>query len=423
MKKHFLLKLFATVMLLAIALTVFAACDDVNVEVTFIVDDEVYAVVNLQDGNTVEMPEDPKKEDCVFGGWYLDKGIWEKPFIGKVEDTTIVKLEVYARWSDTPCSHIWSPWTEGIPATCHSVGKQGRYCLRCGKGEVADIEMLEHNFVNGVCINEGCDATDSNYIGLVFHLNDDGESYSVSYQGTCTETEIVIPAEYRSKPVTTIRNGAFSYCRSLAKITIPESVIDISGGLKSEYPYESYTIGGAFYGCDNLQFNEYDNGLYLGNNDNPYVVFMAPKEISITSCEINNKTKVIASRAFCYMGNDYDLHGCRGLTSITIPNSVTHIGHFAFAYCEHLFSVTIPDDSLLTSIGFGAFGYCSFMNITLPNKVTSIGDAAFSFCRNLAEITIPDSVTSIGYEAFACSDLRSITIPSSVTHIGGGSIC
>jgi hypothetical protein len=102
------------------------------------------------------------------------------------------------------------------------------------------------------------------------------------------------------------------------------------------------------------------------------------------------------------------LNGCKGLTSITIPSSVTSIGQFAFAGCTGLTSVTIP--SSVTSIGDYAFGGCtSLTSVTIPSSVTSIGEQAFYYCTALTSVTIPSSVTSIGYEAFGnCSALASI---------------
>ena len=109
---------------------------------------------------------------------------------------------------------------------------------------------------------------------------------------------------------------------------------------------------------------------------------------------------------------------CKSLTSITIPCSVTSIGYKAFCFCENLTNITIPDS--VTSIGDDAFYYCaSLTSITIPNGVTSIGDYTFYGCTSLTSITIPDSVISIGWCAFYdCASLTSITIPNSITSIG-----
>ena len=169
---------------------------------------------------------------------------------------------------------------------------------------------------------------------------------------------------------------------------------------------------------------------------------------------------------------------CTGLTSITIPESVTSIGYRAFYECKGLKTVinysnlnitkgssslsyvayyadrvinatdqiddfifkessegntlvgyignetaiTLPKDYKGENycIGDDAFTNCTGLrDITIPNSVTSIGSYAFYKCTGLTSITIGNSVTSIGeYAFYNCSGLTSITIPNSVTSIG-----
>ena len=77
--------------------------------------------------------------------------------------------------------------------------------------------------------------------------------------------------------------------------------------------------------------------------------------------------------------------GCSGLTSVTIPDSVTSIGAYAFWGCSGLTSVTIP--SSVTSIGAYAFSGCSgLISVTIPSSVTCIDENAFQGCSNLTSI-------------------------------------
>jgi hypothetical protein len=106
------------------------------------------------------------------------------------------------------------------------------------------------------------------------------------------------------------------------------------------------------------------------------------------------------------------------ITTVTIPNSVTNLGNFAFAICTSLTSATIGTG--VTSIGEGVFDGCtSLTSATIGTDVTSIGDYAFDGCSSLTNVTIPNSVTSIGDYAFiSCASLTSVTIPNNVTSIG-----
>lgn len=135
---------------------------------------------------------------------------------------------------------------------------------------------------------------------------------------------------------------------------------------------------------------------------------------------------------------DYAFYSCSGLTSVTIPSSVTGIGDSAFYNCSGLTSVTLPDS--VVSIGDSAFKDCSGLAdtngfviirnvlysyhgsddaVVIPDGVTRIGNSAFYYCRNLTSLTIPNSVTTIGERAFAyCTGLTSLSVPDSVTSIG-----
>ena len=185
-------------------------------------------------------------------------------------------------------------------------------------------------------------------------------------------------------------------------------------------------------------------------------------------------------------GGDYDFHGSfeghTSLTSVTIPESVTSIGHFAFKGCTGLTNITIPQSVM--SIGYNAFGGCTSLkkinwnaqnahldsfyeycgavfsyagkltngvevvfgdtveripwfafsknvdeeingendnitSVTISSSVKSIGKYAFYGCVNLTSVSIGNGVTSIGESVFQnCTGLTNVTIPDSVTSIG-----
>ena len=109
--------------------------------------------------------------------------------------------------------------------------------------------------------------------------------------------------------------------------------------------------------------------------------------------------------------------GCSKLSSVTIPESVTSIGKYAFEDCKALTSINIP--SSVTSIGSFAFCDCSSLtSVAIPSGVTTINKGTFTSCSKLSSVTIPESVTSIGDHAFSYSGLTSIIIPKNVISIG-----
>ncbi len=124
------------------------------------------------------------------------------------------------------------------------------------------------------------------------------------------------------------------------------------------------------------------------------------------------------------------------LTSVTIPNTVTHIGENAFILSK-LTSISFPDSvthigknafyavplqtiefgANITHLDLGCFGDCaSLTEVSFPPSLRSIGERCFKGCRGLERIDFGQAATSIGERAFMdCPKLRTVHIPNTIT--------
>ena len=259
-------------------------------------------------------------------------------------------------------------------------------------------------------------------------------------------TAITIPSFLGGCKVTSIGEWAFHKCSRLTSVTIPDTVTSIGDSAFADCrDLTNVTIPGsvthigtrAFHGCNMLAYRV---GFVIVRHvlyDVIYDWFKKSGEVSIP----DTVTSI----------GEYAFSHCGEMKSVTIPDSVTSIGGRAFYSCEGLTSITIPKS--VTSIGEKAFEHCERLRqITIPAGVTSIGPQPFHYCSSLTsisvdagnkhyssvnglllskdgthliqgasggDVTIPDSVVSIDDSAFCgCVGLTSVTIPESVTHIG-----
>ena len=262
-------------------------------------------------------------------------------------------------------------------------------------------------------------AYDFQYGDLYYNITSSSEPYTVEvtsnsyikYTGSVMIPETVT-YDGTTYSVTSIGDYAFAYCESLTSVTIPNSVTSI-GDWAFAYclGLTAVTIGNSVTSIGDYAFAfgsgltsvvvEEGNTVY-DSRENCNAIIETESNTLIVGCQntiIPNSVTSIGDFAFAY---------CSGLTSVEIPNSVTSIGDYAFANCFRLTSVEIPNS--VTSIGDYAFDYCSGLtSVTIPNSVTSIGDGAFYGCFGLTSVTIPNSVTSIGEGAFAsCESLKEV---------------
>lgn len=298
----------------------------------------------------------------------------------------------------------------------------------------------------------GCDSLE------VIEVDKENETYHS--EGNCiieTETNSLIAGCKTSiipndGSVSTICENAFSNCRSLESIDIPDTVLKIENK--------------AFDSCISLNTIRLpNNGIYIHSSafNNCENIKTATMPISlieiIPKANLNililNSNESIYSQAFkdCPLLmkitipdgvtsiGDEAFKGCRLLTSIIIPNTTIDIAENAFADCENIRNATIPTwavDSVLKNSGVKSTltklvlnggetverldeyrGLSGLRYVEIADNISSIAPYAFAFCSSLEYVNIGDGVKDIGYNAFSgCHALKYLTIGNSVETIG-----
>ena len=213
-------------------------------------------------------------------------------------------------------------------------------------------------------------------------------------------TEIVIP-----NSVKTIGEHAFEKCLGLVSVTVPSSVTAVAPTAFNDCirMVELYNLTALVI---NVEYPSLSTAVATAKNVNVYY-------------SQNVQSKLVVSNDVIYYVDGAEKIAVRPLNldckNIAIDKNCTKIGEGAFAICDELISVNIPDG--IKSINEMAFGKCiKLSNVVLPNSLTHLGVGAFIQCKALTSIVIPESVTTIGQDAFSfCFGLKTAHIGSGVT--------
>ncbi len=136
------------------------------------------------------------------------------------------------------------------------------------------------------------------------------------------------------------------------------------------------------YGCEALEFHEYQNGYYLGNDENPYFLFVKMKDSTASSFVISPEAKLIYESAF------KDVL----ITELALPTS-------------------------LVDIGYEAFSGSAIQSIVVPSGVKKIKQRTFYGCKNLEEVFLPKDLVNIEREAFTNTPIKKASLALEATSI------
>ena len=254
-----------------------------------------------------------------------------------------------------------------------------------GKGKMADYHYTDPDYEDDLPPWQGHSSKITNIV-LSDGLTRIG---SYAFYGTAI-TGIDIPDTVRY-----IGASAFWFCTSLVSVTIPSSVWDIETG-----------AFGACRALTDLSFADSAKVRSIGAS--------AFEATAIESLDLSG----LASLTEIWDGAFHS----SSLKSVTFPAKLETVGPNAFNSCSTLSTVTVPDGSMLVSLGEKAFNDTALVTVDLSNatRLSSIGESAFGSCELLTSVILADNFGGDATGAFTGStSLTFVTVGSSSVSIDG----
>lgn len=231
--------------------------------------------------------------------------------------------------------------------------------------------------------------------------------------------------------VTSIGDDAFLNCTLLTSITLPDTLTEIgisafnNTNLSSIVLPDSVTHLGShvFYDCKNLSSVTLSKGLasipeYAFQNCTSLTSITLPDtltEIEFTALNNTGLTSVVIPDSIAVIGS-HIFADCKNLSSVTLSNALTSIPQNMFAQTPNLTTLSIPES--VTHLDWCAFNNCGLKTIVLPDSITSTDSWVFNNSTALTSVVLSKGLNTITQDFFRnCTNLSWVFIPASITSI------
>ena len=260
-------------------------------------------------------------------------------------------------------------------------------CSECGYRTAADLYFtnLQGNVITG------CRYNMSGEINIPDKIND------VTIEGIAAsafENQTEITMAYLPAGITQIVDNAFAGCTSLTDINIREDVTSIGKNafkncslLESIYiPATTYLCDGAFAGCYNMDISiSEDNPNFIVQNN---IVYNKAQTKIVTSGKISSQLTI--PETVTEIG-EYAFYSNSNLTKIIIDKQIA-IGNYAFCNCDNLENVYFYSYEVPT-LGLSAFENTDFTLYVPQSKRNEYVSAFMGYTNDIT--SIPVTVTFV----------------------------
>ena len=229
-----------------------------------------------------------------------------------------------------------------------------------------------------------------------------------AFKGWASIQELTLPTSLE-----TIGELAFSSCEALKTVTFGTKVKSVGmGAFKGCNSITKVEIGDIVNWC-NIEFGDDENGQSPSN----------PLEIAKKVYLNNVLLDVLTIPSGITKIGNFAFKNVQQFDKLTIPASVTEIGNYAFDGCSDMDQVIFQSQESLNTIGNGAFRKCiGLTTLTLPSSVTTFGTGVFRECNNLTTVNIPNGILDLpSYTFYKCTKLSGITLPDGLKYLGSWS--